>query len=172
MINETPIEILELPNQLRSLFTGKVPEASSGTAEAKETNFLSRALAAYAIHRLSGCSIEDAAASVVDGGGDGGIDAIFYVASNSTMFIVQSKYIVNGRGEPDCGDFCARVLANRASLWSMDEVASDAEPMPSIYSRVFRADRSARTVWRAVQVQRAVIKVMQDNGKEIGRAHV
>jgi hypothetical protein len=104
MINETPIEILELPARLRTLFTGKVPEATSGIEEARETNFLSRALAAYAIHRLSGCSIEDAASSVVDGGGDGGIDAIFYVPTNSTMFIVQSKYIVSGRGEPDLGE--------------------------------------------------------------------
>ena len=104
MINETPIEILELPNQLRTLFTGKIPEAISGIEVARETNFLSRALAAYAIHRLSGCSLEDAAASVVDGGGDGGIDAIFYVPTNSTMFIVQSKYIVSGRGEPDLGE--------------------------------------------------------------------
>mgnify|MGYP000279364295 CR=1 FL=1 len=91
MINETPIEILELPARLRTLFTGKVPEATSGIEVASGTNFLSRALAAYAIHRLSGCSLEDAAASVVDGGGDGGIDAIFYVPTNSTMFIVQSK---------------------------------------------------------------------------------
>jgi hypothetical protein len=104
MINETPIEILELPARLRTLFTGKVPEATSGIPEARETNFLSRALAAYAIHRLSGCSIEDAAASVVDGGGDGGIDAIFYVPMDSTMFIVQSKYIVSGSGEPDLGE--------------------------------------------------------------------
>jgi hypothetical protein len=104
MTNKTPIEILELPNQLRSLFTGKVPEATSGTAEARKTNFLSRALAAYAIHRLSGCSLEEAAASVVDAGGDGGIDAIFYAATNATFFVVQSKYITDGHGEPDLGE--------------------------------------------------------------------
>jgi AIPR protein len=104
MINETPIEILELPNQLRKLFTSKVPEAASGTAEARKTNFLSRALAAYAIHRLSSCSLEEAAASVVDAGGDGGIDAIFYAATNATFFVVQSKYITDGHGEPDLGE--------------------------------------------------------------------
>lgn len=104
MIDETPIEILELPARLRTLFTGKVPEATSGIEAARETNFLSRALAAYAIHSLAGCSIEDAASSLVDGGGDGGIDAIFYVPTNSTMLIVQSKYIVSGRGEPDLGE--------------------------------------------------------------------
>ena len=104
MINETPIEILELPNQLRSLFTGKVPEATSGTAEVRERNFLSRSLAAYTVHKLAGCDLDDAAGSVVDGGGDGGIDAIFYAAADATFFVVQSKYIAKGCGEPDLGE--------------------------------------------------------------------
>lgn len=104
MMTETPVEILELPNQLRNLFTGKVPEYTSGKPEARESNFLSRALSAYAVHKLSGCSLDDAAASIVDGGGDGGIDAIFYAAASDTLFVVQSKYIANGRGEPDLGD--------------------------------------------------------------------
>jgi hypothetical protein len=103
-MSEIPVEILELPNQLRQLFTGKVPEAASGTLAQREPNFLSRALAAYAVHKLAGCSLEDAAASVVDGGGDGGIDAIYYAATSSTFFVVQSKYISNGQGEPDLGD--------------------------------------------------------------------
>jgi hypothetical protein len=38
MSPETPIEILELPNQLRELFSGKLPECNSGTAEQKELN--------------------------------------------------------------------------------------------------------------------------------------
>jgi AIPR protein len=104
MINETPIEILELPAQLRTLFTGKVPEATSGIPEAKERNFLSRSLAAYAIHKLAKCNLDDAADSVVDGGDDGGIDAIFYAADDATFFVVQSKYIAKGCGEPDLGE--------------------------------------------------------------------
>jgi hypothetical protein len=104
MTAEIPGEILELPNQLRVIFTGKVAEAASGKPEERETNFLSRALAAYAIHKLAGCSVEEAAESIVDGGRDGGIDAIFYAASNATIFVVQSKYASTGRGEPDLGD--------------------------------------------------------------------
>jgi hypothetical protein len=100
---ETPIEILELPKQLRELFSGKVPESNSGTVEQKELNFLSWALAAYTVHKLAGCSLEEAADSVVDGGGDGGIDAIFYASTNATLFVIQSKYIKNGHGEPDLG---------------------------------------------------------------------
>ena len=101
MTVEIPIEILNIPNQLRTLFTEKLPEAASGSAEEKEKNFLSRALAAYALHKLGECSIEDAVSSVVDGGGDGGIDAIFHAQTTQTLWIIQSKFISTGRGEPD-----------------------------------------------------------------------
>jgi hypothetical protein len=104
MAAETPLEILHLPNHLRNLFTGKVPEAVSGTLEEREKNFLSRSLAAYAIHKLAACSLEEAAESLVDGGGDGGIDAIFYASANQTLWVTQSKFISTGRGEPDLGD--------------------------------------------------------------------
>ncbi|MBD2327308.1 AIPR family protein [Alkalinema sp. FACHB-956] len=103
-MSEIPVEILELPKQLRQLFTGMLPEAVVDQQEQRESNFLSRALAAYAVHKLAGCSIEDAANSVVDGGGDGGIDAIYYAATSSTFFVVQSKYVANGQGEPELGD--------------------------------------------------------------------
>ena len=62
-------------------------------------------------------------------------------------------------------DFCARALANRKSLWSMDEIYPTEELMLSRYSRVFRPDRSARTVWRAVQTQRLVKATMQDSAR-------
>jgi len=104
MTVETPIEMRHLPQNLRDIFTRLLPEASFGTQEEKEKNFLSRALAAYAIHKLGGASVNEAAASIVDGGGDGGIDAVFHVANTHTLWVVQSKFISTGRGEPDLGD--------------------------------------------------------------------
>lgn len=103
MSYETPIEITHLPTALRRDFTGKVPEATSGKQEDRETNFLSRSLAAYAIHKFAGCSLDEAAAAVVDGGGDGGIDAVHYSPNAHTLWLVQSKFITSGRGEPDLG---------------------------------------------------------------------
>lgn len=103
MTAEIPVEISHLPGHLRTTFTGKVAEAASGTTEERESNFLSRALAAYAIHKLGECSIEEAAASLVDGGGDGGIDAVFYAPTTQTLWVAQSKFISTGRGEPDLG---------------------------------------------------------------------
>lgn len=103
MSAETPIEITQVPGHLRANFTGKLAEAATGTADEREGNFLSRALAAFAVHKLSGCPIDDAAKSVVDGGGDGGIDAIYYASGTSILWVVQSKFHRNGRGEPDLG---------------------------------------------------------------------
>jgi hypothetical protein len=104
MTTETPIEMLHLPQSLRSLFTGRLPEATSGKGDEREKNFLSRALAAYAIHKLGGATLDEAAISIVDGGGDGGIDAIFYSPTTHTLWVAQSKFIMTGRGEPDLGD--------------------------------------------------------------------
>jgi len=103
MSAETPFEITLVSNHLRTNFTGKIAEAATGTPEEKESNFLSRALAAFAIHKLSGCALDDAVGSVVDGGSDGGIDAIYHAEATNILWVVQSKYHRNGRGEPDLG---------------------------------------------------------------------
>lgn len=104
MTAEMPIEMLHLPQSLRALFGGKLPEAATGTPDERDRNFLSRALAAYAIHKLGGASIDEAVGSIVDGGGDGGIDALFHSASTHVLWIVQSKFMSSGRGEPELGD--------------------------------------------------------------------
>lgn len=104
MTAERPFEMTGLPDRLRADFTGRLQEAVSGTANEREKNFLTRALAAFTVHKLSGCTLDEAAASVVDGGGDGGIDAIHYAPTTNTLLIVQSKYIESGRGEPTLDD--------------------------------------------------------------------
>lgn len=101
---ERPIEILALPPKLHEMFDGHVPQRTNGEAEALERDFLSRALAAYAMHKLASATIEDAAKSIVDGGGDGGIDSIYFSAATNTLWLVQSKYIHAGLTEPDLGD--------------------------------------------------------------------
>lgn len=103
MTNGVPDGLIQLKEFLLREFTGIVPPAASGvTAEERERNFLSRALAAYAAHKLANCSKEDAANSVVDGGGDGGIDAIYFAKQTTgTLWIIQSKYAASGTGEPE-----------------------------------------------------------------------
>ena len=57
-MTERPIEIDYVPRHLRRLFTGKLSEAQSGTIDNREANFLSRALAAYALHELTSCTVD------------------------------------------------------------------------------------------------------------------
>src|SRR5262245_58271852 len=101
---EIPLEITHLRNQLHQDLTDKLPEASFGSGEEKERNFLSRALAALAIQRLSGCSTDEAVAAVVDGGGDSGIDGVQYSPTVHRLWVVQSKFFVDGQGEPSLAD--------------------------------------------------------------------
>ncbi|MGH8067520.1 MAG: AIPR family protein [Candidatus Entotheonellia bacterium] len=104
MIRETPLEITHLRTRLRQDFRDKLPEVTFGSGEEKERNFLSRALAAFAIQRLSGCSIDEAVAAVVDGGGDNGIDGIQYSPTMHRLWVVQSKFFADGQGEPSLAD--------------------------------------------------------------------
>jgi hypothetical protein len=104
MSRESPLEITHLRDRLRQDFTGRLPEALSGSLEERERNFLSRALAAFAIQGLSGCTVDEAVAAVVDGSGDSGIDAIHYVPTSHRLWIVQSKFFADGQGEPSVGD--------------------------------------------------------------------
>lgn len=64
----------------------------------------------------------------------------------------------------DC-DFVTRVAANRASLLSLDMVYPAAEVLRSRHERIFPPDLSARTAWRAVQVQRIVLQIMSASAK-------
>lgn len=105
MSGDIPLEITHLRERLRSDFTTRIPEAQVGAnADEKERNFLSRALAGFAVHKLSGCTLELASTSIVDGGGDCGIDAIYYCNNAHRLWLVQSKFFSDGTGEPGLGD--------------------------------------------------------------------
>ena len=67
------------------------------------------------------------------------------------------------------GDFCSRILANRKSLWSFEEVYPATEMYRSRYQRVFRPDRSARTIWRSVQTKRIVLDALRTTESGVRR---
>lgn len=73
------------------------------TPESRRSNFLSKAIAAFVLHEGAGATLDDAVAASVDGGQDHGIDSVF-VASDQTIWLVQSKYKDSGIGEPELGD--------------------------------------------------------------------
>lgn len=100
MPDARPIEIEHLAPHLHQHFDGLVPLIDNGDPDHVETNFCSRALAAFAIHKLTGCTCQEAAESLVDGGADGGIDAVFWSPAMSTLWCVQSKFTNDGESEP------------------------------------------------------------------------
>ncbi|MGH3492919.1 MAG: AIPR family protein [Sciscionella sp.] len=69
-----------------------------GSEDGRATAFLSRALAAKAVRRLTGCSSADAAAAVIDGRDDYGIDAVAFSSSAPEMWLVQAKWSDRYRG--------------------------------------------------------------------------
>ncbi|QQO24080.1 AIPR family protein [Bradyrhizobium diazoefficiens] len=63
-----------------------------GKQEDKEAHALSRAMAAAAIKISAEVEYDVACASLVDGGKDNGLDAIYYDTQSKTLFLVQSKW--------------------------------------------------------------------------------
>lgn len=88
----------KLDNDFSTLIVG------TGTDDnARRSNFLSKAVAAFVLHEAAGASIADAVAASIDGGADHGIDSVF-IAADHTIWLIQSKYIDSGTGEPVLGD--------------------------------------------------------------------
>jgi hypothetical protein len=97
-----PLELDLLCQKLESDFSALI--LGTGVDDnAKRSNFLSKAVAAFVLHEAAGASMADAVAASIDGGADHGIDSVF-IAADHTIWLVQSKYIDSGVGEPALGD--------------------------------------------------------------------
>jgi hypothetical protein len=71
--------------------------------EQKDNQFLSRALAAFAVAAVSKTDDVTAAKAVVDEYQDDGIDAFFFDSGEHVAYLVQSKWIKDGTSSPDLG---------------------------------------------------------------------
>ncbi len=97
----TPLEqVAQVESALRHRFFTLVPKIINqdrvGWLEAQhDLDRLSRALAAYALVAATGIDDSLAAASITDGGNDGGIDALFFARPNR-LLIVQAKFKPKG----------------------------------------------------------------------------
>jgi hypothetical protein len=113
------IHVNQIKNHITRLFDGKIDMTDAGQPGPDYDNqFLSRSLAAYSIHYLSGAELVDSARAITDGGDDNGIDAIFYHESEKRLYIVQSKWIHDGSGEPSNGDM-KKFIAGVTDLFNM-----------------------------------------------------
>jgi hypothetical protein len=100
------IQVNHIRTALDNLFTDKIDlmDIKSPNPEDIKKQFYSRALAAYSLHIIASAPIDDAANSVTDTYDDNGIDAIYYDEQHNILYVVQSKMIDEGNGEPETGD--------------------------------------------------------------------
>ncbi|MDU0312769.1 AIPR family protein [Phycicoccus sp. M110.8] len=95
------IQLNQIEARILDKYRGKI---DTSDAKDPEMALRTRGLAAWSVEELSGCTEAEAAASVVDDFGDNGVDAIHIDATNSTVYLVQSKWSVNGTGSAATGD--------------------------------------------------------------------
>jgi hypothetical protein len=100
------VQVNHIKATLDETFRGKltVHDHDAKCEDDIDQRFYSRSLAAYALLNLASASVQDAIDSITDGYQDNGIDAIFYDDKQLILYLVQSKFIENGVGEPDNGD--------------------------------------------------------------------
>lgn len=98
------LHIRHIASKLQELYKDKIDTTDGHNEDEKNTFFLTRSFAAYALQILAGTSVETAAMAVVDGRDDNGIDAIYFDKKEKILWLVQSKWIKSGQGEPETGD--------------------------------------------------------------------
>lgn len=100
--NARPLEVQQIQAFLKTQFN-RVIVGTGKTDVDRERNFLSKALAAYFLVAHAGASKSEAVAASIDGGNDHGIDSV-YLSPTGVFWLVQSKYIHEGKGEPSLGE--------------------------------------------------------------------
>ncbi|GGQ07428.1 AIPR family protein [Streptosporangium pseudovulgare] len=117
MQSEIPREIRQVRQALKNEFTGLIDMSDVDSSPSHlEQHFLSRALAAIVCRKLLGCDSATAAACIVDGKDDLGIDAIAVSESSLKIWLIQSKW--SDAGKERFG--VAEVLKFREGLEALD----------------------------------------------------
>lgn len=97
-----PLELDLLCQKLDEDYATRIT-GTGNTPAAQRSNFLSKAIAAFVLHEAAGATLDEAVAASIDGGNDHGIDSVL-VATDQTIWLVQSKYKDSGTGEPELGE--------------------------------------------------------------------
>jgi len=97
---------MRIRSTLEKRYGGKIDlkDYEGKPAKEKESAFLTRSLSAFALAQLAGINDNLAAACVIDGYDDNGIDAIYYDTTDNKVYIVQSKWMESGKDSPKQGD--------------------------------------------------------------------
>lgn len=91
---------------LTKRFSGLIDLSDQPNAKEQEREnfFLTRSLAAFAVAELTPIDDKIAAKAVVDGSKDNGIDAFYFDATDRVCYLVQSKWIHDGKATIEVGE--------------------------------------------------------------------
>lgn len=100
------LHVNHIKNMIEQKFKQKIDISDLADKPRDEQNkaILTRGLAAYSLYVLASVDIDTATSAIVDGYDDNGIDAILFEKSQSILWLVQSKWIEKGTGEPETGE--------------------------------------------------------------------
>ncbi len=98
------IQVNQLKRKIEKTYSDLIDISDVIREQDKENCFLTRAYAAYTLQVLADIDPSSAALCITDTFNDNGIDAIYYSPKFCELWIVQSKWIKNGNGEPQLGD--------------------------------------------------------------------
>jgi len=94
------IHLNPIKSHLQKIFNGLIDlsDYPNKSETDKESLFLTRSLAAFALMSLADISPEEASKSIVDRGQDNGIDSIYMDKKEKIMYVLQSKWKHESRG--------------------------------------------------------------------------
>jgi hypothetical protein len=100
------LHVNHIRTTIEKSFKGKIDTSDLLTRPQEEIDkaILTRGLAAYCLYVLAATDIDNAVKSIVDGYNDNGIDAILFDRNPKILWLVQSKWIESGNGEPETGE--------------------------------------------------------------------
>lgn len=98
------LHVKHIQAKLIDLFENKIDLTDAKNDGEKENYFLTRSFSAYSLQILAGVDINTAINGIVDGYNDNGIDLIYFDRKNKLLWLLQSKWIKNGNGEPEAGE--------------------------------------------------------------------
>ncbi|HAF15566.1 MAG TPA: hypothetical protein DCK99_18100 [Blastocatellia bacterium] len=109
------LHVTQIARRVRESFENHIPKDDLNPNDLElEVKLQTRCLAAFAVQTSTECTDVDAGAAVTDGGEDNGLDAVFYSPNQNCLVLVQSKWIKDGKSEPESaevGKFCNGVRA-------------------------------------------------------------
>ncbi len=97
-----PIELEHLEREFDNSFNGFI-DGVGGNEQQRKANFYTKSIAAFVLVNEAGATTDEAVEASIDGQNDHGIDSV-YVDATGTLWLIQTKYIQSGSGEPDLGD--------------------------------------------------------------------